>query len=164
MTLTSHGAYAGTSTIMAKTIFNARDREALCERISRLRPDSARRWGKMTAPQMICHLNDSLEIATGRVPAQRVRTPLANPLLRWLIIYVVPWPKGRARTVPEMLATTPGNWDADVARLIAQLQAAGARGPRGEWAPHPGFGALSGKDYGVLIRRHFSYHLTQFGV
>lgn len=60
--------------------------------------------------------------------------------MRWLVIYVVPWPKGKAPT------------------------AAAARGPSGSWAEHPAFGNMSGKDYGALIYRHFNHHLTQFGV
>jgi hypothetical protein len=44
------------------------------------------------------------------------------------------------------------------------LHAAAARGAAAEWATHPAFGAISGKDYGTLIYRHFDHHLRQFGV
>ena len=149
---------------MGKTIFRERDRQELHDRFARLTPSSQRRWGKMNAAQMICHLQDSLAVATGAVPAKRKRTRLAHPVLRFLAIYVLPWPKGKVRTAPEMLVTQPADWDADVNRLRDALDSAAALGPTGRWAPHPAFGDLPGRHYGRLIYRHCSYHLSQFGV
>lgn len=149
---------------MPKTIFEATSRARLIERIGRLRPDSPRGWGTMTAARMMCHLEDSLRCATALTPAKQRKTLMANRVVRWLIIYLMPWPKGRARTVKEMLATTPGEFEADRRRLVQLLETAAAQTAGGTWAPHPAFGNLAGRDYGVLIHRHFDYHLRQFGV
>lgn len=35
--------------------------------------------------------------------------------------------------------------------------------PDASWADHPAFGDINGKDYGVLLYRHFDHHLRQFG-
>jgi hypothetical protein len=148
---------------LARTIFAARDRDDLFERLARLTPDARARWGTMTAPRMICHLSDSLRVAGGEVPAQFTRGPLANPIARWLLAYVVPFPKGRAQTAPEMLRTQPGGWESDLAEAREQLRSAAARGPAGPWARHPAFGDVSGKLYGVFIYKHFDHHLRQFG-
>ena len=88
---------------MARTIFAAADLNALLERLNRLTPDAKALWGKMTAPQMICHVSDSIRVCVGELPAEFKRTPLANPVVRWLMAYVVPFPKGKAETAPEML-------------------------------------------------------------
>lgn len=148
---------------MSKSIFNPEDWQVLDARLARLRPDSRARFGKFTAPRMVCHLTDALEIATGVVPARTRKTIMSNRLVRWLIIYVIPWPKGKAQTTSEFLKTQPASWDADLTRLRAMLKSVAERGADQNWAPHPAFGDLSGKDYGALIHRHFHHHLDQFG-
>jgi hypothetical protein len=35
------------------------------DRMSKVRPDSQRRWGSISAHQMICHLSDSFRVALG---------------------------------------------------------------------------------------------------
>lgn len=45
-------------------------------RLRSLQPDAARHWGKMTAPQMICHLNDSFLGMVGSKPAKALRFSL----------------------------------------------------------------------------------------
>ena len=149
---------------MAKSIFAAPHRQHLLERIARLRPDSPRNFGKMTPAQMICHLEDAVHCATGRTPARFKQTFMANRLVRFLIIYVIPWPKGKAKTVMEMQATKPGDFEADKKRLQAALVEAAERGAGAPWATHPAFGDLSGREYGALIYRHFDFHLKQFNV
>jgi hypothetical protein len=149
---------------MARTIFDATARRVLVDRLERLRPESQRRWGKMTPNQMMCHLEDSLRCATGITPARQRKTFMSNRILRWIIIYLLPWPKGKAQTVKEMLVTQPGEFAQDRARLKAMLEDAGGRGAAATWATHPAFGDLSGREYGALIYRHFEHHLRQFGV
>jgi hypothetical protein len=149
---------------LARTIFNPVDRDELFQRLARLTPDAKPRWGTMTAPRMICHLSDSLRVAGGEAPAEFRPGPLANPIARWLLAYVVPFPKGKAHTAPEMLKTQPADWTSDLADAREQLRAAAARGPEGRWARHPAFGDVSGPLYGVFIYKHFDHHLSQFGV
>ena len=149
---------------MAKTIFESPHLDELLERLDRLSPDAKAQWGKMTAAGMICHLSDSLRVASGEIAAEFHRTPLANPLVRWLMAYVVPFPKAKAQTAPEMLRTKPSDWQADLSAAREHLRAAAERGPGGKWARHPAFGDVSGTLYGVFIYKHFDHHLRQFGV
>jgi hypothetical protein len=149
---------------LPRTIFDPTSRNQLLERIARLRPDSERRWGRMTPNEMMCHLEDSMSCATGETPARPRKSFLSNPVVRTLIIHYVPWPKGKAQTVPEMLATRPSEFEADRQRLSERVRKAGERGPNAPWAVHPAFGQMSGRDYGVLIYRHVDHHLRQFGV
>ncbi|MGQ0562470.1 MAG: DUF1569 domain-containing protein [Gemmatimonadota bacterium] len=149
---------------MRATIFDPASLRQLDLRIARLQPGSRAQFGTMTPATMVCHLIDALEVALGIAPTVPKRSLLPKPLVRWLVIYVVPWPKGKAKTVPEMLKTTPTSWDTDIARLRALLSDAVRRGPSGQWAADPAFGRLTGRDYGCFIHRHFHHHLSQFGV
>jgi hypothetical protein len=149
---------------VARTIFNTTDCNSLLARLHRLTPDATARWGKMTAPRMVCHLSDSVRVITGDIPAEFKGGPLANPVARWLLAYVVPFPKAKAETAPEMLTTKPTDWHADLAGVCEQLRSAAQRGPTGTWATHPAFGSVPGIMHGVFIYKHFDHHLRQFGV
>jgi hypothetical protein len=148
---------------VARTIFNEKDRQSIHERLARLDPAARPRFGRMTPGAMICHMKDAVEVAIGVAPSKIIPSRLSNPVLRRIAIYYMPWPKGKVQTAPEMLKTKPEEWAADLARLRALLDVAAERGPDGDWAVHPAFGNISGKDYGVLLYRHFDHHLVQFG-
>lgn len=148
---------------MAKTIFDPARCDELLHRLDRLKPDAKPQWGSFTARRMICHLSDSLRVAGGEVASEFKPGPLANPAVRWLLAYVIPFPKERAQTAPEMLLTQPADWQADLSAVREQLRAAAHRGPQGTWARHPAFGDVSGTLYGVFIYKHFDHHLRQFG-
>lgn len=143
------------------------EREAeLRARVERLSPDAPAQFGTLTAPRMICHLIDAYRNALGENPTRWKKGVLSTPVMRWLILYVVPFPKGKAKTARSFLATQPAEWAADVARwneLLTRIVAMGKKSaPR--WDVHPLFGPLSTKDWGTLIYKHTDHHLRQFGV
>jgi len=145
-----------------KTLFESGARAELLRRMESITPDRRPQWGKMNAGQMLAHVNASLAMAAGDLPTQPKKTPLANPLLRWLVIHVLPWPKGTP-TAPELLATPPGEWAADLVEFRRLLERAGTRSPEGEWPRHPAFGQMKGKQWGTLGYKHLDHHLHQFG-
>lgn len=151
------------NTPMAKSLFDAAARAALLARLDRLEPTQSPRWGRFTAPRMVSHLISAVRMALGEEPVAPVRSYLGNPLVRYLVIHVVPWPKG-APTAPEMLARVPDSWAGDVGTLKSAIERAAANGAHGDWSPHPAFGAISGTDWGVLLHKHVHHHFTQFGV
>ena len=58
-----------------KTLAHPDDKAEIFERLHRVRSDSVRRWGVMSAPQMICHLADASRMAIGEKPV--------SPLTGW---------------------------------------------------------------------------------
>jgi hypothetical protein len=149
---------------MKKTVFDAEARASLLARMEGVPADRRPLWGKMDAPRMLCHVSDAVRVALGDIPATaKGKSAFANPLVRWLAIYVIPWPRGKMETAAEMLSSTPTNRDADLAAFRALLDRIGARGAGGEWPAHPLFGRMPGKIWGDLTYRHIDYHLGQFG-
>ena len=146
-----------------KTIWKAEDLRALQDRVRRLRPDRAARWGGFTAPQMVTHLCDSLRMASSELPVASRNLPIRYPPLKQLIIYVLPFPKG-APTAPELLVRAPGDFAADCAELDRRLEDVVRGGPAALAREHPAFGTMTGSMWGVLIYRHVDHHLRQFGV
>jgi len=94
---------------MARTIWNAADRESILGRFERLSPDARPRWGKFDAPRMVTHVTDAVRASIGEVAL----TPKASPLRYWpvnvLVMFYLPWPKS-APTAPELLHRRPAGW------------------------------------------------------
>jgi hypothetical protein len=145
-----------------KTLSNATDRQRVLARIDALTPTSERLWGTMTVEKMLCHCGDQLRLALGEVDIPRVASKLAFPPLRWMVINVMPWPKGKIKTAPALLATDSKALDQDRQDLRQLIERCAERDVDGQWGDHPLFGQLSGKQWGRLAWRHLNHHLTQF--
>ena len=148
----------------SRTMRDAASRAALTARLARLTPDARPAWGRMSATQMLAHINASFEMAFGERPVAMLNMPLArNPVVRYLALHVIPFPKN-APTSPEILPGTPQEFETERARLLVQLERMD-RGVTGiRFGSHPIFGALNPEQWGVLGYKHFDHHLRQFGV
>lgn len=146
------------------TIFDPQARNSLLQRIGSLTPDRPARWGRLTAPQMICHLTASLPTSAGVPWTVASPSTLSRFPFNWIVIHLLPWPKGKVESPPEFLSLDPTHWDADLTRLRAALEGVAARGPGGEWPSSPVFGKIGGRTWGALLAKHFDHHLRQFGV
>jgi hypothetical protein len=138
-------------------------RAALLERAARLTSDSPRKWGRMTADQMLWHVNAQLECALGR----RECVPIDNLFKRTLIKSVAlygPWPKGKAPTAREMAAKGTYDIAHELDRFRELVEAFGAKPLDSEWNRHPAFGPLTGPQWTLLSWRHANHHLTQFSL
>ena len=138
-------------------------RRRIVARLRSLEPDAQRRWGRMSAPEMVAHLTDQMTHTLGYVPTHLRRNVLRLPLMKTLAIYWVRWPKGRIHGPPEAYVTRPASWSDDLKRLIGLVEEFGARQSEGEWPHHALFGSMTGRDWGVFCHKHFDHHLRQFG-
>jgi hypothetical protein len=148
-----------------KTLLNTRDRNEVLERLGRLRVDSPRRWGKMSAQQMVCHLSDSFRISLGEKFARPGDTLASRSLLKWAALWLpVRWPHGfptRPEVDQQQGGTSPTEFAADLARLRILFERF-CEG--GNFAAHPMFGTLSDGERMRHAYLHMDHHLRQFGV
>ena len=151
------------------SLTNAHDRAAILERLRRVRPETPRQWGRMTAPQMICHLTDAFRGVMGERPSSSPAPML--PRWRQRLMKVVAlqlpfsWPHGmktRPDADQELGGTRPREFDADVGELMQACE----RFATGNWPrrPHYLFGMLNDDEWGRWGYRHVDHHLRQFGV
>jgi len=84
--------------------------------------------------------------------------------LNWLLIYVVPWPKGKAEAPPSLLQSRPAEWQRDLDGLKELIERFGKRSPDDDWPVNVAFGRISGGAWGVLQYKHCDHHLRQFGL
>jgi hypothetical protein len=146
------------------SLFDPTTRASILDRISRLTPDRKPVRGRFTSAEMVCHVSCGLRQGLGELDAGPPAGPFKSFPLNWIVIHVLPWPKGKGQSPPEFLATRPTTWAADVAQLRDLVQRFGSRGPAASWPPSRVFGSIAGRSWGVLQHKHLDYHLRQFGV
>jgi hypothetical protein len=145
------------------TLFDPSARGKIVSRLSNLTSDRRPLWGRLDAARVQTHLADQLRMAVGDVICRSKNTPFRYPVLRELIVYLLPWPKG-APTAPELLATHPAEFETDRQTLLQLVERVGTLKPGVTFGEHPAFGRLSRRAWGVLAWRHLDHHLRQFGL
>jgi hypothetical protein len=151
-----------------KTLARTEDKAEILRRLREVRPERERRWGKMSAPQMVCHLSDAFRMALGQKPVSDAAGFLNRTIVKWIALYApLRWPHGIV-TRPEIdqeLAgcTKPGDFVADVQQVEAFLALMTATKADFVWPSHPIFGKMSEDDWMRWGYLHMDHHLRQFG-
>ena len=151
-----------------KTLAVQRDKAEILHRLRNVRPDSVARWGRMSAHQMVCHLADSIRMATGDMTVSLETSVLMRTMVKWVVLYIpLRWPAG-IPTSPEIDqergGTKPVDFAADVAQLEALVELVTARTDTVGRQHHPRFGKLSDAAWLRWGYLHMDHHLRQFGV
>jgi Protein of unknown function (DUF1569) len=146
------------------TLADPAARERCAGRVLRLAPHAPRQWGRMTAHQMVCHLNDSFMVGRGEKSASRAPSFIPRSFVKWIALHTsLRWPRN-VRTRPEIdqtaAGTPPADWSSDRDRLCAQIR---AFPDTPQFAPHPIFGEMTRAEWLIWGYRHVDHHLRQFG-
>jgi hypothetical protein len=150
-----------------KNLGNPADQQEVLDRLAAIRPNSPRRWGKMTAHQMLCHVNDSFHLATGDKYASPATSALGRTVVKWFALRMpLPWPRGFP-TRPEMDQLIGGTRPVEFERDVQSLRNTVERFTRPhrdfDWHPHPIFGHLAAAEWMRWGYLHMDHHLRQFG-
>ena len=151
-----------------KSLSDCKCCEDLIARVGRIRPDTPRQWGKMTAAQMVCHLNDAFLGVMGDKAVEVQRGLSMWPVLKYVALYSpAKWPPG-VPTRPEMDqlgggGTPPADFDGDVRRLLESMQRFCRRPRDFEFRPHPLFKVMSEAQWMRWGYLHVDHHLRQVG-
>ena len=151
-----------------KSLQNCQQVAEILSRVERLSPAMPHLWGKMSAHQMICHLNDAFKLYTGVITAAPPGFPYPSKFLKWGCLFVpIRWPKG-FKTLPEVDqeqgGTRPVEFEQDVAELKVRINSF-IQAPESFAGPlHPYLGQLSPSEWMRLGYLHTDHHLRQFGV
>jgi uncharacterized protein DUF1569 len=149
-----------------KTLSNLQDKQTIHSRIGQIRSDSRRAWGKMSAPQMICHLSDAFRVALGEKQVTPQDNLFTRTVLKWGGLWIpVPWPhgfQGPAEIDALVTGTPPGQWEADKLELCAYVERFAAQPASLATARSPVFGKMSFSDWMRWGYLHADHHLRQF--
>jgi hypothetical protein len=148
-----------------KTLANPDHRSEILNRLAAIGPDTPRRWGTLTSPEMICHLADAFRIALGERESDELGSIFLRTIGKVVAIYLpFPWPHNvptRPESDPKVEGTRPTEFAADVEALRDLCHRFGDRS--GGWSLHPAFGALNDAAWHRWGYRHMDHHLRQFG-
>ncbi len=137
-------------------------RDSLRARIRALSPSARPKWGKMSADQMLWHLNQVLKTSLGENPVAPRRPPFPVPVLKFML-FKLPWPHG-APTAPEYQTAAARDFEAERTQCVDLMDRfAQRRMEEGRWADAV-FGAMSGREWSGFHARHLDHHLKQFSV
>ena len=145
------------------SLWNDEERAGLVSRLDRLTPQNQRHWGEMEISKLLPHLGGALRMALGDIETSHGKGLMATALMRWLIIHVLPWPKG-AQSPPEGFTTVPSSWDEDRGKLLELIERFATASPDQLPGHNPVFGRIKPDDWDMLQFRHLDHHLTQWGV
>jgi len=150
-----------------KTLARPRDRAEILRRLRDVRPESVRRWGRMSAHQMVCHVGDSFRMVTGHKPVSDATSLLHRTVVKWIALYApLRWVPG-IRTIPEidqeLGGTRPTDFAADIAQVEALMEVVTAATRSFDWPLHPVFGRMSDRAWLRWGYLHMDHHLRQFG-
>jgi Protein of unknown function (DUF1569) len=154
--------------IPMKTLARAREKAEILARLRKVQKESVRRWGRMSAHQMVCHLADAFRMGLGHKPVSPASGLVERTIVKAVALYSpLPWPGGRIRTRPEIdqeaQGTRPVEFLADIAQVEALLQSFTASTGTLDRRPHPIFGPLSDAAWLRWAYLHTDHHLRQFG-
>ncbi len=151
-----------------KNLRNRQEVDEILSRLERLSPSTPRLWGKMSAHQMICHLNDAFKLYSGLITVAQPGFPYPSKLLKWSCLFVpIQWPKG-FKTPPEVDqhqgGTHPVEFEQDLSELRSLIHSFVKLPDNFAWPSHPYLGAMSASEWMRLGYLHTDHHLRQFGV
>lgn len=148
---------------MTDSLFDAAGLRTMLARIDGLQRGAPRRWGKMSAAQMLAHCQRPLRVAIGDLPLKRSLLGLLfGRVAKRQLLAAKPWRQGMP-TAPEFVVTDDADFDREKAALLALVRRFGEAGPAGlTRAPHPFFGPLTVDEWQTLQWKHLDHHLRQF--
>jgi hypothetical protein len=150
-----------------KTLARPADRAEVIARAHTVRPESAARFGVMTAPEMIVHCADCLAVGLGLRSVSAADRFVDRAIIKYVALYApMRWPPGyptRPEMDPRRAGSRPGEFVSDVANLVQIVERFGAGPSDGTWRPHPMFGAMTGAQWHRWGYLHTEHHLRQFG-
>jgi hypothetical protein len=143
-----------------KTVGNPEVLRSLLDGLRRVRPDSQRRRGVLTAHQMLCHLGDASAMVLGErprnAPARMRRRRVVKALVLWSAL---PWPHGwptNPQHNPMVAGTQPSSFSSDLQRVSVGLERIATASADTLEPVHGFFGVMTVRDWQRCVPAHNS--------
>jgi hypothetical protein len=122
---------------VSKNLFEATVANEVKTRLGKLEPQSERRWGKMTAAQMLAHCSVSLQWAVGEVAPEKGALParLMGRLVKPLVFRNEDPLRKNAPTAKSLLVADERDWAEERGRLSGWIDQCAAGGAAGKSRP-----------------------------
>ena len=158
---TVHGTQAGAT---IKNLFEPAAVDEVKARMSQLRPDSQRLWGKMHAAQALAHCSVAMAMAVGEIRPPRILMGrlLGRIAKKSVIVNGTPM-RRNSITEKSAVVTDERDFVVERQRLCESIDRFATGGP-GICTKHPHFffGPLTPVEWATLMYQHLDHHLRQF--
>jgi hypothetical protein len=148
-----------------KNLFEAATMNEIQERITHLRPDSERQWGKMNPAQMLAHCSAWMEMVAGLNSPPRGLVGRIFGRAAKAQVMGSEEPIGRnSPSEKSLIVTNEREFALEQQRLLKWMDSFAAGGPSGcTTHPHCFFGPMTPEEWAILGYKHMDHHLRQFG-
>jgi hypothetical protein len=153
--------------VIMKNLFDATVANQVKTRLGKLEPQSERRWGKMTAAQMLAHCSVSMQWAVGELVPEKGSLParLMGRLVKPMVFRNEDPIRKNSPTARSLVVTDERDLDKERNRLSGLIDKFAAGGTAGcTRNPHSFFGKMTPEEWAILMYKHLDHHLRQFGV
>ena len=135
------------------------------DRLRALTPETPPKWGAMSAPKMVCHLHQALDITLERFTPPDQSNLFFRMVMRPLLVHVIPFPKG-AKAPPDFTPDPDGDLTAEREALFMAIDDffEVLESQPDKRVRNPFFGMLTLKNWSKFQGKHMDHHLRQFGV
>jgi hypothetical protein len=149
-----------------KNLFDAVTADEIKTRLTKLGPESERRWGKMTAAQAVAHCSAGLECAIGdRLLPRMFLGRIIGLMVKPMLLRDDEPMRPNSPTVKSLVVNDERNLGTERERLCGLIDRFAAGGSAGcTTHPHSFFGRLTADEWAILMYKHLDHHLRQFGV
>ena len=149
-----------------KTLWQPDSVQELKERMSHLRPDTPRLWGKMTPAQAMAHCTLAMELACGdRRPPRMLIGRLIGSIIKPMAFKESEPMRRNSPTIPGFQVSDTRDLAAECDNLARAIDRFAAADPSGcTDHPHSFFGRLTPDEWSMWMYKHIDHHLQQFGV
>ena len=148
-------------------LFDATVANRVKTRLRQLDPQSERRWGKMTAAQMLAHCAVSMQWAVGEVTPEKGALPLRlmGRLVKPMVFRNDDPMRKNSPTAKSLIVAGDRDLGKERERLSGLIDKFATGGPAGcTNNPHSFFGKMTPEEWAILTYKHLDHHLRQFGV
>ena len=146
------------------TLFDKPTQDEMLARVSKLSATSQRQWGKMNVSQMMKHMSKAfaLPVTKEHPEKESLYYLMANPVSRWLMFDVLPWPHGLLPAPAAIRVKEDPDFEYSKAEFLSSINKflSATEFP----GSHPVFGSMDKENWGKLMSTHLDHHLRQFGV
>ncbi|HEY4218703.1 MAG TPA: DUF1569 domain-containing protein [Gemmatimonadaceae bacterium] len=148
-----------------KNLFDPSAVQEVKQRVSQLRADSPRQWGKMTPSQAVAHCAIGVAVAVGDERPPRVFIGrILGGIIKPLALNDDKPMKKNSPTAKSMVVGDNRDFETERRRLLGLIDRFATAGPAGcTTHPHAFFGPMTPSEWAILMYKHLDHHLRQFG-
>lgn len=150
-----------------ENIFDAKTAQHYISRLNGLTVNAERKWGRMSASQMLAHLNVAYETIY-----ESQKHPKPSGIAKWILKTFVKKKVVNDQPYKQNLPTSPmfvikeePNFEEQKKRLIGFIQKTQQLGADSfEGKENTSFGKLTATEWNNMLAKHLNHHFAQFSI